>query len=643
MGYAQRKLIVIHGWGGTFVDAVEQFSSLISFPVEWRDGVFRVPRREGLVLRRLLQHAEPDACIEALQMFIISRFMTSCFEDNPVNDEDAATFSEARIFDDYSRFGIPFTAHARLRRATQIEVAAGEKLGPVFAIINDLRQRLMPGNGEWPSEQEAREIIRQLSPDGFSLLPLLETIRDMHETGGDLDTVGSAVMYTHWLRGRAKANDESFLYGLDYQYVFNNYHEGIVHLAKYGPSDVLLADLPIGALPDFDHDVRYLHAQGILIERFEDHHPYTREQLTMLQALVNEGLLGELHLSGPLQGDELESEDLKCGTDMVYENTIAGQPWDTEGVRQLRRAAHSEDFVTDRNELGRMLTDLIKGGVCKVQLAQVMWQSLPENDLVEQLQNAGWTELIAEWTAYYQAHEATMQQHVYLVEAARPDDSTAVVGGPALGPGSDAPAPTDGERIGASGNLKILMAMAARTEPGQPRIPVGKAVDFFARKYPEADYIFYCFGSSLMVGRRLNQADLSLNLGALMPQIGGPGDGGHAGAAVCRPEDNEHYPHAILGRVNGTTFKGFVSYLSSRLTAVGFRTGRLRDLSGNRPSPLHGSGRRILLLTVAAILVGLLLIMLNPAYRPEAILKGNENFFPHIRVETLDQAEDDAL
>jgi hypothetical protein len=271
-----------------------------------------------------------------------------------------------------------------------------------------------------------------------------------------------------------------------------------------------------------------------------------------------------------------------------------------------------------------------------------MWQSLPENELAERLQNAGWNQLIAELTAYYQAHETTMQQHVYLIEAARPDNSTALAGGPALGPGSDVPAPTDGERVGAGGNLKILMAMAARTEPGQPRIPVGKAVEFFARTYPEADYILYCFGSSLMVGRRLNQADLSLNLGTLMPQIGGPGDGGHAGAAVCRPEDNEHYPQAILGRVNGTTFKRFVSYLGSRLTALGFRTRRLRDLSGNRPSPLHRGGRRILLLTAAAILVGLLLIMLNPAYRPQAILKSNENFFPHIRAETLDQAEDDA-
>jgi len=61
MDYAQRKLIMIHGWGGTFVDAVEQFFRLISFSVEWRDGVFRVPRSEGLALRRLLQHAEPDA------------------------------------------------------------------------------------------------------------------------------------------------------------------------------------------------------------------------------------------------------------------------------------------------------------------------------------------------------------------------------------------------------------------------------------------------------------------------------------------------------------------------------------------------------------------------------------------------------
>ena len=92
------------------------------------------------------------------------------------------------------------------------------------------------------------------------------------------------------------------------RFVFINYHERLNTLSQYGQSDVLMADLPIGAFPHFDEDVRALAEHGVHVERFEDHHPYTPSQHAMFEQLGADGLLGMFALSGPLQGEELPSE-----------------------------------------------------------------------------------------------------------------------------------------------------------------------------------------------------------------------------------------------------------------------------------------------------------------------------------------------
>jgi len=186
--------------------------------------------------------------------------------------------------------------------------------------------------------------------------------------------------------------------------------------------------------------------------------------------------------------------------------------------------------------------------------------------------------------------------------------------------------------------VDILMALAPGPEPGQPRITVGKAIEFFTRAVPDADYVFYCYGSGMLVARRVNQADLSLNLGSLMRQLGTEADGGHAGAAVARPEAHPGYPWRLLGRVTAANFGKFVRYTAFRLGGAGYGLRALenRSIAGTRH--VREGGRRLLMITAAAVLLGFLLVMLCPAFRPKAVRESNVGFVP--QVETVDGAAD---
>jgi len=264
-------------------------------------------------------------------------------------------------------------------------------------------------------------------------------------------------------------------------------------------------------------------------------------------------------------------------------------------------ATHGEDFVRDRTPLGILLTNLIKGGTCKVELAQILLDAMEKDDAQERLQARGWAVLPEEWKADIDATAEKLRENVYRLELA-------------------------------DGKTSIVSVLAAHSDPGKPKLTTGKAVDFIARNYPGAQYAFYCWGSSMMVARRLDHDDITLNLGSLMPRIGGPSDGGHASAAVCRPDVNPHYPERLLGRVTSTEFGRFNQYLASRLAAAGYPVAAIRNLSVPEPSVWSRGTRRLLAIVAAAVLLGLGLVALVPRYRVDRIRDSNRDFFPHIGV-----------
>jgi hypothetical protein len=469
------------------------------------------------------------------------------------------------------------------------------------------------------------------------MLTTLNALRAMPETGGDLDTVASCTFYIYALRARAKAKGEPFEHGRHWRIVFVNYHESFEHLAEHAPAEVYMADLPIGALPDFQGQVERLAEQEVRFRTYEDHHPYTREQIEMLRGLTERGLIKTLRMSGPLQGEEQEEEDQKCAADMVYERLIKDRPHDCPGMSELRDAAHSEDLVTDRGPLGRSLTELIKNGVNKVELAQQLSQCHEEGGVQRMLESHGWKDEVDKAREGFEQATPRLWDNVLMISFQRKPGSEADQGGPPIHPGSDMPntkaAPERKQRF------NVLIAQAPPPKPGAVKINVGKATEHFAKEVPDADYLFYCYGARLLVSRRLNQADLALNLGELMPLIGGPGDGGHAGAAVCRPEANDAFPKRMIPNVRGGNFSAFARYLADRIQAhTGHHFAGRRNLSkpeeqGNRFS--QGSVG-ILVLSAVALVVGTVLLFVFPGMSRQEIVQSNADFFSQVPVRQAD-------
>ncbi len=607
------KLLVIHGWGGSYLEAAGRVTDLLDVESYWHDGAFWVPRRRAGLLRHVLNEPADDRYITALRKLTVSRFMLSPHAPRAVIEapDDYSRFSEDRLRRDFPGFGIPVGPESRWLRSQQLKADAERELAPVIAVLNRLQAHTKKTD-EALTESYIRTCLEQFSEEAGvgNLQPLLENLREMHETGGDLDTVASAVMYAHHFSGEARRAGQPFRYGHEYRFVFLNYHESMRGMRDLGPADLYVADLPIGAFPEMENDIEYLHEYDIHTIRFEDHHPWLPERRDRMQQLIEAGKLQFLDLGGPEQGTEQAEEELRSAAEMIYENLIEGTADDCEAARRLRVATHGEDFVRNRTDLGILLTDLIKGGICKVELGQILLDAMDADDAMERLQARGWAQLPDVWKEDIAATAETLRENTYLLSLA-------------------------------DGKTQIVSALAAHADPGKPKLPTGKAIEFFAENFPEAQYVFYCWGSSLMVARRLDHADTTLNLGSLMPAIGGPSDGGHAGAAVCRPESNPNYPKRLLGRVSSAGFGTFNRYLASRLGAEGYPVTSIKNISVASPSMWNRGNKRLLIILAAALMLGGALVALVPGYRPDAVTISNADFFPHMDTETDADADED--
>ena len=601
-----RRIILIHGWGGTYTEAASRIGDLLDFDCYWHKGSFMVPRRIATMIRHLLNVPDPNSHIIALQQLTISRFLASSPTlPTEISLDAYAAFSEARLRHDFGSFGLPLSSDQRQSRAIQLRKQAKQTLSPILNVIQSL-QNTWEGPEHYPkTECHARDSIEAYAKAygvTESLLPLLDMLRDMHETGGDLDTAASAALYAHALVSEANKANRPIQYGRDYAFAFLNYHESLKSLQHYAPATLYAADLPIGAFPDLEEEIIYLHDLNITIARYEDHHPYSPERRQQLEALVADKKLGYLSLSGPPEGDALpEEEEPRCGADMVFDSMVSGTPWDCKGAQRLKEAAHGEDFVTNRTPLGILLTGLIKGGICKAELAQILVEAMAGDDAMERLTERGWASLPQQWHKDLNTIAETLVENVGRITLE--DKQT-----------------------------QIITALATHAPPGQPRMPTGKAIEFFARNFPEADYIFYCFGSSWMVARRLDHDDTALNLGALMPILGTEADGGHTGAAVCRPDANAHYPTHLLGRVRATNFMRFSHYLAARLASNGYAVASVEDVSARSQGQWKKGRNHAAIVLLGALALGSLLAWAFPVFRRNNIINSNKEFFPHITI-----------
>ncbi|MCK5843323.1 MAG: hypothetical protein KAG97_01365, partial [Victivallales bacterium] len=337
--------IVIHGHGGVFSDAVALPMRLFDFDCHWMDGVFHVSRAISMPLRRLMAEGEDDnAFFTALRKLAVSRMLAASLNpSSPPSGASFAEFNERSLIDNFPSFAIPFghtsrkAAVERLRKEGEDELSGLLGTGDsesLDALLLRLAAALMKDDGRRMSEDEAAASLLDFygNPE---LVAQLKELRDMEETGGDLDTVSSAVFYA---RALAAGNAEDDID--EFRFVFVNYHEGLVGLSDLPPGVLYMADMPISTIPDLPGDLRILAENGIKLARYEDHHPYAPKHAEMLEKLREEELVGFYAMSGPLvdsSGDalfeaELSENELKCGADMVYEALVAGTSADSPAM-----------------------------------------------------------------------------------------------------------------------------------------------------------------------------------------------------------------------------------------------------------------------------------------------------------------------
>lgn len=625
-----RKLIVIHGRGRSLASAVTLILGLPDRGFYWEDGCFLLDREEEMLLRGLPGVAEDCTAGLWLCRLLTGRLLlasvTALSGPKPdVRMGGASAVPEEQIFNRLNIEGVPAFPGARRRRAEQLLEDATAWLAELFQVARQLKKMLIAEDGaELPEEAARTAIIEAAGGEvGHELCGLIDAVRGLGESGGDMDTVGSAVLYAaHVRQDIHEKQGREAVYGQDYRFVFVDYHQGLKHLTTHGKGEILMADVPYSALPDLRGDLEFLKKRGLRLLRYEDHHPVDREGLAELESLKNEGLLGVYAMSGPLAGEEIPPGEERCGADMVYDNLIADSAADGPGPQRLRTVTHAEDFVTDRTELGQLLTALIKGGESKIRLAQILLDALPANDFHDRLRDRGFEAMVDEREKMFAEQEDRLLSEAYLIRLRKNVPQPATV-------------ESRGERGTSIGAPKesvatILMAQVPSPEPGKKSCNVGRACQFYSKAVPEADYLFYCYGASLLVARRLSSEDETLNLGDLMPVLGTEGDGGHAGAAVCRPDQNPAFPHRLVSRGRGAGFAKLVKFETTLIKKQGFRVEAPVSCSKSAFGDHSKNGKRLLVTLAVAFIIGLLLMGL-PALRPGNVMESNEDFMPHLR------------
>ena len=621
--------IIIHGHGGTLNEVMRLPQRFQTFECSWNNGLFYIPKLVATPLRRLLtENEDKNTLFGALRKIAISRMLEASLSPSPIpeNIDKMGVFRESTIIENFPSFSIPIGYESRKSAVSRLKDEGEKEFTSIFSVASDTEkniettiQRLNSfAKNSDGSEKTEDDVFNQMNvefQDNNSVESLIE-LREMEEVGGDLDTVSSAVFYAHYLLSEAKKSGKSLQYGKDYRFVFINYHEGLRALSELPPGNIYMADMPISTIPHLEEDLKHLKSKELNLVRYEDHHPYTSEHLAMLENLTKEKLIAYFAMSGPILDDQKTIEEnpdnLKCGADMVYEALIQENEWNCPAMQHLREITHHEDFASERHPTGKILTELIKGGTSKVELAQTLLKCRKKEDILKALNDKGWYEKVEK--KRYEAIEIAdrFMENIHLLEIERPEISGGDCGGPPLDDGSDMPVALN-HRTQEDNRLRILLALAPKTKRDEPKLNIGRACEYFTDKLNNIDYLFFCYSSSLIVGRRLNQADTSINLSTLFKKLGTENDGGHAGASVCSPEKNQHYPTNILGRVSAANFANYSRYIAEKISEeLKVKVINKTNISiKNSTSSLSSGGKKVIYLILAAMIVGLLVILIK--------------------------------
>ncbi len=293
------------------------------------------------------------------------------------------------------------------------------------------------------------------------------------------------------------------------------------------------------SLTVIERQFRDLREKDVRFESIDDHHPYTQEIFDLLKKLESEGIIKHIQVQSLPRGQELPIEEQTCGSALVYKDRIEGQPWDNPGLAEMRRIALLQDLHIEMEPLALELSKLIGSKFSKVEMATGLAEGIKDYESMRNImQAAGWDKKVAEYEAGLEKVLPRTEQVLGRIDFHKPDSDDA--------------------------RVRIMAAISpfCDAKKGEVQVNVASAIGYWMGKkgYP-ADYIFYCYGSHLMTTRKPNEEETSLNLSTVCQAMGTKADGGHSGAATCKPVSNPNFPIERLDKVRDTNFLEYLEYL----------------------------------------------------------------------------------
>lgn len=288
-----------------------------------------------------------------------------------------------------------------------------------------------------------------------------------------------------------------------------------------------------------ERQFRDLREQDVNFESIDDHHPYTPEIFNLLKQLESEGIIKHIQIVALPRGEELPIEKQTCGAVLVYKDRIKGKPWDNPGLAELQRIALLQDLHIEMEPLALELSKLIGSKFSKVEIATGLAEKIKDYESMRGImQITGWDEKVRLYEEGLEKVLPRTEEVLGRIDFTKPDDPDA--------------------------RVRIMAAVSpfCDAKKGEVQVNVASAIGYWMgkKKYP-ADYIFYCYGSHLMTTRKPNEEETSLNLSTVCQAMGTKADGGHSGAATCKPVSNPAFPIERLDKVRDTNFLEYIEYL----------------------------------------------------------------------------------
>ncbi|HPG30065.1 MAG TPA: hypothetical protein PKY81_03030 [bacterium] len=594
----RKKVFIIHGHSISFQEALKIVIEAISAKIYYYDKKYYALKEISRFIRYAVYETADNKFVKQLERLLVTKIVISEFyQDASFKPDDSwVALSDYMIKNKLSGYEVKKTEKEKKEFCETLFTISCGDFAKIVCCPEPSKEGILQylkyfhdslGNdteGKY-LEKEAEEFLRKIiSENGGNADAFVEGLKEIirnSEAGGDLDTIGSNSLYGYWALNAIPAETGEYaVYGRDFEFDFINYHEGLKHLnLRYKNCDIYIPDFPIDAIPDLKDDIEALMECGNFVQRFDDHHPYSKESKDALEYLLNSGKIGFYAMSGYLEGTPETPKDLqKCGTDMIYEGLILNTNLDSDYWKEFTRLAHIQDLHIMEDKAAIDFSKLIGSKYSKLDMVQQIMQLASMEDLKAIFERTGWGKKISDYESELEKVCPKLEEGMGFIEYSLPltsENKTEyfsrlnqiqkifVMVGKIFSFGLY-DMTNFFHKYDKSNIHRILLVLSPFQSSKEAKINVASAIHYFKNKF-EFDYMFFCYGLSLMTTRKVNDKDKSLDLNELAGKIGAEDDGGHSEAATCKPSANKEFPKQRIQKVNSSNFGEYIRYIAMRL------------------------------------------------------------------------------